>query len=29
VVDVSHRPYVDMGLGALKLLLGHGWGDAP
>ena len=29
VVDVSHRPDVHVGLGALELLLGHGWGDAP
>ena len=29
VVDVAHRPDVDMGLGALELCLGHGWGVAP
>ena len=24
VIDVAHRPHVDMGLGPLELLLGHG-----
>ncbi len=29
MVDVTHRSHVDVGLIALKLLLGHGWGNAP